>query len=145
MDIKKTVKIGDTFYWEMGHRLPYHSGGCENIHGHSYRLVVEVEGTTDRRGMVMDYYELRAIVQPILSEIDHCFMCSTDDQLMMAFLKDSPFKVVYVDFPTTAENIARYLLTRIAEKLKTHQGIEALTVRVSETHRDFAECRCEFR
>lgn len=141
---QKTVKIGDTFYWEMGHRLPYHSGGCENIHGHSYRLKVEVEGRTDERGMVMDYYELRALVQPVLAEIDHCFMCSMDDQIMVEFLKNSPFKVVFVDFPTTAENIARHLLKRIVGQLKRHPGLVAVTVRVSETHRDFAECRYEF-
>ena len=38
------MKIAKEFRWEMGHRLPEHFGLCKNIHGHSYKMVVEFEG-----------------------------------------------------------------------------------------------------
>ena len=38
------MKIAKEFRWEMGHRLPEHFGLCKNIHGHSYKMIVEFEG-----------------------------------------------------------------------------------------------------
>jgi len=41
------MKIAKEFKWEMGHRLPEHFGQCKNIHGHSYKMLVEFEGEID--------------------------------------------------------------------------------------------------
>ncbi|MGA1250362.1 MAG: 6-pyruvoyl trahydropterin synthase family protein, partial [Candidatus Kapaibacteriota bacterium] len=50
-------RIAKEFHWEMGHRLPFHDGGCQNIHGHSYTMRVEVIGEIDpATGMVIDYF-----------------------------------------------------------------------------------------
>ena len=57
------MKIGKEFRWEMGHRLPLHTRGCQNIHGHSYKLIVEIEGEPGANGMVADYTDLKQIVK----------------------------------------------------------------------------------
>jgi 6-pyruvoyltetrahydropterin/6-carboxytetrahydropterin synthase len=135
-----SVRIAKEFRWEMAHRLPFHTGGCQNIHGHSYRALVTVEGQPDAHGMVLDYLELARIVDPLIQELDHSFLCSADDTVMLEFFRQHPeFKVVIIPFPTTAENIARYLAERLAQQLQNYPTVQRLSVRVHETERTFAE------
>lgn len=135
------IRIARQFHWEMGHRLPFHEGGCANIHGHSYTLWVEIEGTVDGHGMLMDYGDLKQIVQPLLEELDHSFACNESDALMADFLRTTPFKVVWFPFHTTAENLVEYLADRVWDRLGTFSAISALTLRLQETSISYAETR----
>ena len=38
------MRIGKLFKFEAAHRLPNHPGKCKNLHGHSYKLEVVVNG-----------------------------------------------------------------------------------------------------
>lgn len=139
-----SLRIAKEFRWEMAHRLPFHTGGCQNIHGHSYRAVITLEGEPDERGMLLDYLELARIVEPLLAELDHAFLCSADDTVMLDFFGQHPeFKVVIVPFSTTAENLARYLAERLAEPLCRFPQLRRFWVRVQETERTSAEVACE--
>lgn len=133
------TKIAKDFAWEMGHRLPFHDGGCQNIHGHSYTMRVELEGEIDERGMVMDYFDLKAIVQPVVDSLDHSFLCDESDTVMTAFFAAHPMKVNRVAFPTTAENIALYILSLVRPQIEQVSSVQKLTVRVHETKRTYAE------
>lgn len=137
--MEKTIKIAKEFHWEMAHRLPYHKKGCQNIHGHSYRMFVEIEGVPGPTGMLMDYGELKALVKPLVDELDHAFFCSNDDTATKAFLQTNGFKAVYVDFYTTAENLTFYLTMKIKEKLVPYKHIIGLKVRIQETTSSYAE------
>ena len=55
------MKIAKEFRWEMGHRLLEHKGKCYNLHGHSYKLLVEFGGEVEPNGMVMDYFDVKKI------------------------------------------------------------------------------------
>ncbi len=133
------TKIAREFHWEMGHRLQHHKGLCRNIHGHSYRLWVEIEGEPDEHGMVMDYGDMKRIVTPVLGELDHCFLCSDSDTRMKEFFTDGDFKVVYVPFETTAENIAAYLLDKLWVKFSGMSRIESIRLQVHETQNTYAQ------
>ena len=43
------------FDFDAAHYLPAYNGKCEHLHGHTYKLVVKVEGTPDHEGMVIDF------------------------------------------------------------------------------------------
>lgn len=131
--------IARQFHWEMGHRLSFHDGECKNLHGHSYRLWVELEGECDENGMLIDYAKMKERIQPIIVPIDHCFMCDEADTIMKSFLQSSPFKVVYVPFTTTAENIAHYLLEKVWIEFISDQRIHRITLRLAETETSYAE------
>jgi 6-pyruvoyltetrahydropterin/6-carboxytetrahydropterin synthase len=133
------MKIAREFHWEMGHRLPFHAGGCYNIHGHSYRLWVELEGEPDENGFVMDYGEMSKLVRPVLNELDHSFLCDESDEVMAAFLRTTDFKVVYVPFTTTAEHIVTWLLDRLACVFSNCSNIFAIKLRLQETEISYAE------
>src|SRR5688500_15815399 len=110
------TRISKTFRWEMAHRLPFHTGGCRNVHGHSYSMTVELGGELDANGMLIDYFDIKSIVQPFIDEVDHAFLCDASDELIVTFLKQSGLKAVYVDFPTTAENMAAWFFQKLADE-----------------------------
>ena len=136
---EEPVKVARTFRWEMGHRLPYHSGGCENVHGHSYKMEVEIQGKPDEKGMVLDFYDIDAIVKPLLDKMDHAFMCTRSDELMVQFFQNAGLKVIYVDFYSTVENIARFVLSHIKSALAKYPNVESVTIRLFETRTEYAE------
>ena len=132
------MKVAKEFRWEMGHRLPEHFGLCKNIHGHSYKMIVEFEGEINEQGMVIDYYDVEKIINPIIKKLDHAFMVSRDDKVVLEFLNKMNSKKVVIDFESTAENICNYLLGEI-RKTKLTGNIKKIVVRVSETKNDYAE------
>ena len=134
------MKIGKEFKWEMGHRLPEHFGQCKNIHGHSYKMLVEFEGGLDENGMVIDYYDVEHIINPIIEKLDHAFLVNKGDKLTVEFLEKLNSKKVVVDFESTVENICIYLLTKI-KTADLPANVKTIMVRVSETEEDYAEER----
>lgn len=132
------MKIAKEFRWEMGHRLPEHFGLCKNIHGHSYKMIVEFEGELDKNQMVIDYYDVEKIVNPVIEKLDHSFMVNKDDEKVIEFLEKMNSKKVIVSFNSTAENICSYLLSEI-KKCSLPLNISTVKVRVYETQFDYAE------
>ena len=132
------MKVAKEFRWEMGHRLPEHFGLCKNIHGHSYKMIVEFEGELNEQGMVIDYYDVEKIINPLIEKLDHAFMVCRDDKVVLEFLNKLNSKKVVIDFESTAENICNYLLGEI-RKNKLPGNIKKIIVRVSETINDYAE------
>jgi 6-pyruvoyltetrahydropterin/6-carboxytetrahydropterin synthase len=139
------TRISKTFRWEMAHRLPFHTAGCRNVHGHSYSMTVELAGEPDANGMLIDYFDVKSIVQPFVDEVDHAFLCDISDKLIVDFLKQSDLKGVFVDFPTTAENIAAWFFRRLAEEFVVYKNIRELRISVAETENSNAEVKGEIR
>ena len=47
------------FEFDAAHYLPSYNGKCEHLHGHTYKLVVKVDGRPDMEGMVLDFSLLK--------------------------------------------------------------------------------------
>ena len=64
------------FEFEAAHRLPNHPGKCRELHGHSYKLVVQVERPVDSEtGMVIDFSDLKQTVgERVLTRLDHRYV-----------------------------------------------------------------------
>jgi 6-pyruvoyltetrahydropterin/6-carboxytetrahydropterin synthase len=132
------MKIAKEFRWEMGHRLPNHFGQCKNIHGHSYKMLVEIEGELNEQGMVIDYYDVEKIINPIVEKLDHAFMVNKNDKVVLEFLEKMHSKKVVVDFQSTAENICLYILNEV-KKTNLPSNVKRVKIRVCETTNDYAE------
>lgn len=60
------------FSFEAAHFLPAYHGKCERMHGHTYRLIVTLEGQPDSEGMIRDFVEVKKIVnEKVLEKLDH--------------------------------------------------------------------------
>lgn len=65
------------FQFEAAHRLPHVPEGhkCGRLHGHSFRVRLEVTGEVDpHTGWVMDFAELKAVFSPIWERLDHHYL-----------------------------------------------------------------------
>jgi 6-pyruvoyltetrahydropterin/6-carboxytetrahydropterin synthase len=138
---KGNMKIAKEYRWEMGHRLPFHKGLCKNMHGHSYKMAVEITGGLDKNGMIIDFFDLNKIVKPVIEKYDHAFLCWKGDKKVLGFLTKNKMKKVVVDYHSPVENTCGAFLDKITLKLlkiKNH-SFEELTVRVYESPNSCAE------
>ncbi len=72
--------IGKEFHFDAAHYLPNYEGKCREMHGHTWKVTVEVEGKVSdlnngprlpKEGMVMDLHDLNAIVHFVIDKLDH--------------------------------------------------------------------------
>jgi len=69
------TSVTRTFGFEAAHQLPWHEGRCRQLHGHSYRLEVTVDGPLNEHGVVIDFADLKAVVQrEVIERYDHRYL-----------------------------------------------------------------------
>ncbi len=132
------MKVSKEFHWEMAHRLPFHLGRCKNLHGHSYKALVQFEGELNQNGMLIDFYDIYKIVNPIIDEMDHSIICDKNDKELIEISQKVSERVVIIDKPTTVENISTYIAEKILNS-KLPENLKLVTVVVYETPDSFAE------
>ena len=141
------VRITKEFKFEMAHALHGYDGLCANIHGHSYRLWITVRGdvkkepTHTKDGMVMDFDDLKSIINPtIINKYDHSLVLNANSP--HANLDLSAFdKVYYLPYQPTSENLVTDFANSITSLLP--ENVELLKVVLSETVSSFAEWNIE--
>src|SRR5476651_123358 len=65
------------FTFDAAHFLPQVPPGhkCRNLHGHTYHLTVFLNGPILQPvGWVMDFGDLKAIVKPMIKQLDHSLL-----------------------------------------------------------------------
>ncbi len=68
------MEIFKEFTFDAAHWLPNVPAGhkCGRMHGHTYRVVIGVEGPVDEEtGFVIDFADLKGIVKPYIEDLDH--------------------------------------------------------------------------
>jgi 6-pyruvoyltetrahydropterin/6-carboxytetrahydropterin synthase len=78
-------------HFSSAHRLENYDGACANLHGHDWKVEVEIQNHTLVSDMVVDF----KVLKKLIDNLDHCFI---NDK---------------VDFNPTAENIAKYFYDEI--------------------------------
>lgn len=137
------LSLSKEFTFEASHQLPNHDGKCRQLHGHSWKLIVEVTGYVQaslpvdgrqpypKEGMVWDYSDIKRIVQPIVDQLDHHHLGSgriynfrakvqPDYQKFVSDLFIYPDEhLQQLDFPTvpTSENILIWIGNQLGSKL----------------------------
>lgn len=72
---KPQIEVTKVFKFDSAHNLEKYRGGCERLHGHTYKLEVTVKGPTNNEGMVLDFLELKHIVsKKIIDKMDHKYL-----------------------------------------------------------------------
>ena len=123
-----------------GHRLLGHEGRCAFLHGHNYRVEVEVEARgggseVDAVGRVVDFSLIKRRLLGWLDEHwDHTFILWDEDTTALAAVKQAdPTKYFLLPWNPTAEHMARYLLEVVAPHVLEDLGVVARRVAVWET------------
>ncbi len=129
-----TVRTEECF--DSAHFLAGYDGKCKNIHGHRWRVVLEVsKENLDDGGMVIDFTDLKHELKNFADTLDHAFIIEKGSlryETHKALLEDD-FKIVEVDFRPTAENFAKYIFDEFKNK-----GYDVRAVEVYETPKNCA-------
>lgn len=136
-------RVSKEFSFDMAHLLDGHDGKCQNLHGHTYKLQVEVAGDLlvdgAKKSMVMDFSDLKAVVKKaILDPMDHAFIydqTSERESKIAILLQKLQSKTFGVNFRTTAEEMARFIFQR----LKYDEKLPISAIRLWETPTSFCE------
>lgn len=92
--------------FEAAHRLTATPGNCANIHGHSFRVRLELTGKLDPYGMVRDFRDVKSQFRDYLATTwDHRCVLNAQDRLVELELPG----LALMDCEPTTENIARYI------------------------------------
>lgn len=109
--------IAKDFYFEAGHSIPGHAK-CGDKHGHSYRVRVMCEGEVQENGMVIDFGDIKNIVnEKVISKLDH------------KYLND----IIGLENPTS-ENLCVWISRELVTEL-----VGLSTIRVWETKDSYVE------
>lgn len=94
-------------------------GHCANVHGHQYRIELHLQGEISQdTGMVINAYDVDAIVQPFLAEkFDHKFLNAD--------------VTYFQDIIPSAENIAVWMFSELKTRLP--QSVNLIKLRICET------------
>mgnify|MGYP000226705492 CR=1 FL=1 len=133
--------VAKRFKWEAAHRIPWHSGKCKNLHGHSYKMDVELEGEIDAQGIVVDFHDIKHIINPIVDQLDHSTIISEKDSELLEVFKAKNWKYFLVPFDSTAENLCDYFLKLIVDDNRdflTEKKITKIGIRMYETDTAYA-------
>ncbi len=133
------------FKFECSHRLHNltYDSPCKNIHGHSYRVFVELETSDlDDNGMVIDFTKLKTFQKWLDRDFDHVLVISKDDtELINIMKKYLPTNDITI-FPynmTTAENMAECFAREIDSVFNDKiNNIKFIKVTVYETVKNSA-------
>lgn len=62
------------FKFSAAHFLIFPDGRAERLHGHNYRVFLEVEGRLSEHGLVIDFTVIKPLVRELLDSLDECFL-----------------------------------------------------------------------
>lgn len=83
------MEIVKEFKFHMAHRLPLHKGKCRMLHGHTYKLVVHLQGIVNHEiGMIVDFAKLKDEVENlVLDRLDHATALWQSDELVTPLIQ----------------------------------------------------------
>lgn len=106
------------FTFAAAHAIRGHTRGCQNLHGHNYRVRVHLKaGQLDELGMVLDFADLKEMMQEILGPFDH------------RVINDIP---PFDRRNTTAELLSEYVFEEVAKRLDGQERVRVTRVEVWE-------------
>lgn len=106
--------------FSAAHQLRGYKGKCEHLHGHNWK--VQVHMSADRLNeidIVMDFHELRRLVNEVTASLDHTFLND-----VFPFTEKNP----------SSENIAKWIYDLVKKKINSEYiQLTAVTVWESDS------------
>ena len=147
----------DYLKFNAAHFIAY-TGFRERLHGHNYRVSVEIEGDLGQQGYVLDFGVVKDIAKRVCKRLDEktlipersdCLRIRTDGGQLVVHYEADEFRFPLADVMllpivhSSAEELARYLLGEIRRELQSDgiDGVRTIQVGVEETPGQAAYCR----
>ena len=135
----------DDLLFSAAHFISLQDNVCEPLHGHNYRVAVEIGGPLNASHYVADFQAVHRAVLAILQELDHRVLLPTEHPSIRVVAGLQEVEVRFADrrwiFPrsdcrllplgsTTAELLAQHIGRRLLESLLSPAGARPQRVRV---------------
>ncbi len=135
--MKRTIRIGiEGLTFDSANYTPGSVDKCRRLHGHTFRVDVEIEGEIDpTTGMVMDFLELKRIVKEVLEEYDHRVLLPVSDRNLTSIKGRFDTDIKFVEKPHVT---TEYLALDIAEKIMQRVNVFKLRLRLYEGSNKYA-------
>lgn len=142
------MKITKEITFDCAHMLSNYDGKCNNLHGHTYKLQVTLEGKTSKNTyMVIDFNKLKSILDSaVMQKFDHAIIFSgadareeSENELLRWVVKYHKKSLVLESGKTTCENMVPYIKEFIKEELAERDLNFSVSIRLWETPTSFAE------
>ncbi|TYP00304.1 preQ(0) biosynthesis protein QueD [Geothermobacter ehrlichii] len=115
-------------HFAAAHNLINYQGDCENLHGHNWKVEVQVRAhQLDAAGLGIDFKVLKKEANRLLDELDHKYLNDLE-----------PFK----DISPSSEHICRFLFERLSARLNS-DNVQVDEVRVWESDNACASYRLD--
>jgi 6-pyruvoyltetrahydropterin/6-carboxytetrahydropterin synthase len=130
MDQFRVRVTKDHLVFSAAHFITFNGDICERLHGHNWRVAVEVAGPLDENRYVFDFIALRDATQQVVNQLDHRVLLPTSHPLIHVRSDDHEVEARFAErrwlFPredcillpvdnTTAEEIARWIGIQLIE------------------------------
>jgi len=128
-----SVRItGDHLIYSAAHFILLPGGICESLHGHNYRVAVELSSPLNEIDCVIDFLALLQVMKSIIAALDHAVLLPTRHPAIQVLAGENEVEVRFGPrrwvFPqtecrllpvvsTTVELMANYLARRLLETL----------------------------
>ncbi|MCA8987415.1 MAG: 6-pyruvoyl tetrahydropterin synthase family protein [Planctomycetaceae bacterium] len=152
----------DHLVFSAAHFITFNGNICERLHGHNWRVAVEVTGALDENRYVFDFIALRDATQSLVNQLDHRVLLPENHPLIKVTVDEKAQEVQATFesrrwvFPredcvilpvinTTAEEIAQWLAHQLIETtIKKHRHeLKAIRVDVEENFGQWAQCEIQ--
>ena len=142
----------DYLKFSAAHFLIFPDGSAERLHGHNYKVFVEVHSGLDQFGLVLNFKDIKPLIRELCDELDeHLLIPGEHSELTCEARDDGLSEIRYRErrylIPTdeiivlpisnsSAENLAGWfadnLVERVHVRFKTN-GLVAIEVGIEET------------
>lgn len=153
-----TVRVTkDHLVFSAAHFITFNGNICERIHGHNWRVAVEVTGPLDENSYVFDFIALRDGVQKIVDELDHRMLVATGHPTIKVAESEKEVELTFEDrrwvFPleecvllpianATAELLANWIGNRLIDTASLLDSeLTSVSISVEENFGQWAVCR----
>lgn len=132
--------------FSAAHFITFGDNICERLHGHNYRVAVELFGPLDENHYVIDFIAVRDTLKAITDQLDHHMLLPTGHPTIQVDAGATEVEVTFEErrwvFPrgdcvllpipnTTAELLARYIGQKLLDDLAAQIGTRPPRARVA--------------
>jgi len=121
---------------------------CEYLHGHNWRIGLTVEGDEDERGLVVDFLDIKSMMEKVCNAYDHRLLLPSKNRSLKVLKTGDSTRVSICgrefEFPsvdvvwipavnTTVEEFARVVADEVVKNLSDRPNVKKVKVLVEES------------
>ena len=141
----------DYLKFSAAHFLIFPDGTAERLHGHNYKVFVDLHTTLDEHGLVVNFKEIKPLVRQLCDELDEHLLIPGEHPVLTAEVQGEHYEIRYrerfylvpreevIVLPignSSAENLAAWFGRTLRERMRgtwPDLVVRELSVGVEET------------